>query len=335
MVALNPINNNAADFRDLQIGTSTRHFYYTNHWQRIEERHELDNTLSLHAHWLPGARYIDDHVLRDVVSTPGDVNIDADQRKYYLSDANWNTVAIVGKTSIGPDVWGVQERYAYQPYGTPLYLESDFSTKSTQESAYTVEELFQGFVRIPYVFTVSGRYRLLSASLGIWISRDPILPNLIVAKPSGFSWRSFASGGFESKEHSPSASLTEQISEPPQSIIPYELFDSNPVRYTDPYGLCVCPQPVFPFPPPNAPASRCRSISHIGRQWYHRERVACQAPPASIPFPGFQTCRNAACSLLSCEYEVVYVCSNSLIFPGWAAAWSINTSTIRQIRGWC
>ena len=177
MVALNPINNNAADFRDLQVGTPTRHFYYTNHWQRIEERHELNgspgNALSLHAQWLPGARYIDDHVLRDVVSTPGDVNIDADQRKYYLSDANWNTVALVGKTSTGPDVWGVQERYAYQPYGMPIYLNPDFSTKTTQESGYAVESLFQGLIHVFKVKHNDIRRRGLHPSTGGFLQRDP------------------------------------------------------------------------------------------------------------------------------------------------------------------
>ena len=174
MVALNPINNNAAEFRDPQIGTPVRHFYYTNQWQRIEERHELDNTLSLHAQWLPGARYIDDYLLRDVVANPGNATIDADQRKYYLSDANWNTVAIVGKTSTGPDVWATQERYAYQPYGMPVYLESDFSTKTTQESDYAVENLFQGLTKSAAIGLDAGRNRYLVYILGQWSRRDPV-----------------------------------------------------------------------------------------------------------------------------------------------------------------
>ena len=164
------------------------HFYYSNQWQRVEELHELNGDLSLHAQWLPGARYIDDHVLRDVVSTPGDTTIDAYQRKYYLSDANWNTVAIIGKTATGPDAWGVQERYAYQPYGTPVYLESDFSTKSTQESAYAVENLFQGLALSSHVALYPGRFRVLQTALGTWTKRDPLAT--LIQVPLLLSFRS-------------------------------------------------------------------------------------------------------------------------------------------------
>ena len=99
-----------------------------------------------------------------------------------MSDANWNTVAIVGKTSTSPDVWGVEERYAYQPYATPIYLNPDFSDKTTQESSYAVENLFQGLAFSPVTILYPGRYRVLQPALGTWNRRDPLIyedsPNL-------------------------------------------------------------------------------------------------------------------------------------------------------------
>ena len=319
MVALNPINNNAADFRDLQIGTPIRHFYYTNHWQRIEERHELNgspgNALSLHAQWLPGARYIDDHVLRDVVSTPGDSAIDADERKYYLSDANWNTVAIIGKTSTSSDVWAEQERYAYQPYGMPVYLNPDFSAKTTQESSYAVENLFQGFDLASAVTLYPGRYRVLQPALGTWTRRDPAAENGQLSTPAGLKKQIEDIPHYEVQifpgnpiEITSSKSCAGQID--PLCAV----FDSNPLDFSDPLGLFPCGCSRLGLGYPTRPARRCipgeTEVTTTQRSCFGQPNPLHGAFPPRPPYPLVCIVISLIpdCPSLNCGRETTWTC---------------------------
>ena len=93
----------------------TRHFYYTepSKWQVIEER--IDASTDPDRQFVWGQRYIDDLVLRDR-DTSDPKNGTLDERLYSLQDANWNVTSIANTTGT------IQERYAYDAYGTPRVL---------------------------------------------------------------------------------------------------------------------------------------------------------------------------------------------------------------------
>jgi hypothetical protein len=97
----------------------TRHYYFTDSWQCLEER--IDSSTDPERQHVWGIRYIDDLVLRDRDTTG---NGTLDERLYFLPDANWNVTAVVD------DSGAVQERIEYTPYGWPQFLSPTFSTRS-------------------------------------------------------------------------------------------------------------------------------------------------------------------------------------------------------------
>ena len=74
-----------------------------------------------------GERYIDDLMLRDR-DTTGDGTLD--ERLYALQDANWNMVAVIDTTG------DVQERYAYQAYGSTAFLAPDYAARTNSSFAW-------------------------------------------------------------------------------------------------------------------------------------------------------------------------------------------------------
>jgi RHS repeat-associated protein len=142
----------------------TRHFYFTNRWQDIEER--LGTTPSsapANRQFVWGQRYIDDLVLRDRDAVGNGL---LDERLYALQDANWNVVAI------GDDAGVLGERFVYGPYGVAASFEANWTATIT---IYKWNTLFAS-----YSFDVTSglfnvRNRLLHAPLGCWINRDPML----------------------------------------------------------------------------------------------------------------------------------------------------------------
>ena len=90
-------------------GFATRHFYFTNSWQDIEERIDASTTPDTQYVW--GIRYIDELVCRDD-ATP--------QRLYACQDANFNLTNIT-------DVSGtVQERYLFDPYSNQTVMDASY-----------------------------------------------------------------------------------------------------------------------------------------------------------------------------------------------------------------
>jgi YD repeat-containing protein len=111
----------------------TRHLFYTEprKWQVIEERVDSDTAPNRQFVW--GFRYIDDLVMRDRDTTG---NGTLDERRYALQDANWNVTSTV-------DTGGtVQQRMAYQAYGTPEFLTSTFASGTNSDDW---ETLFAGY----------------------------------------------------------------------------------------------------------------------------------------------------------------------------------------------
>jgi hypothetical protein len=82
----------------------TRHFYYNNDWQCLEERVETSTHADRHFVW--GFRYDDDLVVRERdTSVPATGTLD--ERLYALQDPNWSLVAIAATDG------AIYERYTF------------------------------------------------------------------------------------------------------------------------------------------------------------------------------------------------------------------------------
>jgi RHS repeat-associated protein len=135
-------------------GGQTRHFYYTNAWQDIEER--VGTSTSRDKQYVWGLRYVDELVCRDD-ATP--------QRLYAMQDANFNLTAVCGNTSSG-----VLERYRFDPYGSRTIMNSSWGVISA--SAYSWSIGHQGLMHDQESGLVYNRIRYLSSNLGRFLQRD-------------------------------------------------------------------------------------------------------------------------------------------------------------------
>ncbi len=102
--------------------TETRHAYYTDSWQSVEERLGTSTTPDRQFIW--GLRGLDDLILRDRTTTNP-----LDERLYACQDANWNVTAIVDTTGT------ITERYEYTPYGVTTTLAPNFTPRTTSTYA--------------------------------------------------------------------------------------------------------------------------------------------------------------------------------------------------------
>ena len=198
----NTIQENQYDARNFRVVrqdysnntlSETRHFYYTDSWQDIEQRLGTSTTPEQQNTW--GVRYIDDLVLRDRDTTN---NGTLNERLYATQDANWNVTAVVDTNG------AVQERYEYDPYGNVTFLGSDYSPRATSEFAWTT--LFTGRYLDTTTQLFQFRERYYHWDLGIFVTRDPIgfadglslyeycsSNSLIHLDASGESWGGFLS----------------------------------------------------------------------------------------------------------------------------------------------
>jgi len=141
----------------------TRHNYYSNRWQLLEER--MDNSSNAAQQHVWGRRYIDDVVLRDR-DTTNPANGTLDERLYTMQDANYNVTAIADTSG------DVQERYAYTPYGEPKFSTPAFANRAN--SNFDWETLYAGYRRDGDTGEYFVRNRVYNTLLGIWLTRDPI-----------------------------------------------------------------------------------------------------------------------------------------------------------------
>ena len=132
----------------------TRHFYYSDQWQVLEER--VDSATTADKQYVWGLRYVDDLVLRDKGS----------DRLYALQDAIFNVVALTDDTG------AVKQRFAYQPYGESEELNPDFTTYTGTN--YEWEYRFTGRELDLEAGLQLNRNRFYHARLGRWVNRDPI-----------------------------------------------------------------------------------------------------------------------------------------------------------------
>ncbi len=115
--------------------------------------------------WSP--RYVDALVLRDSYS---DGVLQPASRLYYLSDANYNVTALVGKVN---DTWQTVERYAYTAYGKATIYTPDWSSTRTS-SLYGNATLYTGRELDASTSLYYYRARYYSADLGSFVGRDPL-----------------------------------------------------------------------------------------------------------------------------------------------------------------
>ena len=137
----------------------TRHQYYTDDWQCVEERLGSSSTPERQFVW--GIRYIDDLICRD-----RSLSDTLDERLYACQDANWNLTAIVDNAG------AVQERYEYDPYGDVTFLSPSFAVRSA--SSYAWETLYAGYRFDTSSSLYAVRYRFYHPLLGTWVTRDPV-----------------------------------------------------------------------------------------------------------------------------------------------------------------
>ncbi len=146
--------------------SETRHFYYTDRWQTIEERTAAGGTIAADpdTQYVWGDQYVDALTLRDR-DTTGDGLLD--ERFYALQDANWNVIAIST-----PDCQ-IQERYTYTAYGTAEVRDADFAPTAAA-SAYAWPYTYTGRRLDAETGLMYYRNRMYHPELGRFVSRDPV-----------------------------------------------------------------------------------------------------------------------------------------------------------------
>jgi RHS repeat-associated protein len=149
-------------------GTSYVHYYYNQQWQMLEERklnYQGVTTESTQHVFSPD--YIDSPIIwRHDGNGDGDYSDAGDLQRYYLSDANHNTTAVVD--SVTGDV---VMRYVYTAYGECTV----YTPGWTSQGASTAD----GFLYCGYWFDAeTGNYqvrnRYFTVAIATWMSRDPI-----------------------------------------------------------------------------------------------------------------------------------------------------------------
>ena len=146
--------------RDLP-GTATRHFYYSNATQVIDERIGASQNPAVQYLWNLG--FVDDLVLRDR-STIDDGTFD--ERLYALTDLRFCVMAI---TDTNADI---QERYSYSSLGVPSVYDAQFALQSSTN--YDWEYRYTGRRQDLESGLLYFRARYYDPNTGEFISRDPL-----------------------------------------------------------------------------------------------------------------------------------------------------------------
>jgi len=139
----------------------TRHYYYSDRWQVLEER--VDTSSSPERQYVWGLRHLDDLVLRDWDS---DGNGTVDDRRYAVGDV----FSVTGTVDTSGNV---QERYGYEAYGAMRVMNASFQTSSSTSATSQVS--YAGYVADWETGFYQVRNRFLHPKLGRWTTRDPLL----------------------------------------------------------------------------------------------------------------------------------------------------------------
>ena len=158
--------------------TETRHYYYNDRWQIVEERvGTTPSTARIDQQYVYHPEYVDAVALRWRDSDQSD---GPDTYHYYLQDANYNVTALVNGGS--GDLGKVVERYAYTPYGECTVLNgaadpnsegSDWSDDANGTDVANVVRYTGRELDLATGLQLN-RERFYHQQLGRWVSRDPI-----------------------------------------------------------------------------------------------------------------------------------------------------------------
>ncbi|MEX2670938.1 MAG: RHS repeat-associated core domain-containing protein [Phycisphaeraceae bacterium] len=142
-----------------EVLDQTRHFYYSQAHQILEERVDGTSDSHLDVQYVWGNRYIDDLIARH----------DGTNWLFALQDANFRVVAIVSEAG------SVGERYDYNLYGKRIVLNDDYTTHANPEAGgYAFAIGHQGLHHDVESGLVYNRARMLHPVLGRFIQRDPL-----------------------------------------------------------------------------------------------------------------------------------------------------------------
>lgn len=141
-------------------GTTTTQLLYSSQWQVVEER--VGTAAKVQYVWSPV--YVDGLICRnrDANNKSSD---GLEQRQYAIQDGNWNVTALTDTAGV------VQERYAYDPYGSVTYLTGTWAARTT--SSYAWVYLHQGGRQDTSTGLYHFRNRDYSPTLGRWLQQDP------------------------------------------------------------------------------------------------------------------------------------------------------------------
>ena len=149
--------------------TTTEHAYHNTGWQVLEIRRGLDGAApaaTAYKQYAWDLRYIDAPVCRwwDA-DTDGQMEPTAGEQHYYTNDAQFNATALIDANS-----GAVVERYMYDPYGKPMFLDGNWTPITA--SAYENEVLYCGYRYDPETGLYHVRNRYYDPITGTWKTRD-------------------------------------------------------------------------------------------------------------------------------------------------------------------
>ena len=139
---------------------ATRHYYYSDQWQIMEERVDAETAADRQFVW--GQRYIDDLVLRD---RDADHDGSLEERLYVLHDY-FNPTAVAAPNGT------VLERYGYDAFGLSRVMTAGFNPRAA--SSYDWEARYGAYRWDAETGFYQVRFRYLHPTLDRWLSRDPI-----------------------------------------------------------------------------------------------------------------------------------------------------------------
>jgi RHS repeat-associated protein len=160
-------------------GSTTRHYYYSDEWQILEERLNSNSTADRRYVW--GIGSLDDLIFRDRVLSTGGGGGGGSGGSSSSSSSSAGPVterlfalhdAMGSVTTITDALGTVVERYGYDGFGGVRYMTAAFAARSS--SSYDWETLFDGYRYDAESGFYQVRNRYLHPKLGRWITQDPI-----------------------------------------------------------------------------------------------------------------------------------------------------------------
>jgi len=148
-------------------------YYFYSGTQVVETRHSAalsssPDSLAPQFQYVWSAQYVDSPIVRDEnADADSTCTGAADERLYYLTDANHNVTSLVDASG------AVVERYVYTPYGAATFYNSDWTEKAVQTSSVGNTRLFAGMDYDATTGLYADRARWYNPATGTFLTRDP------------------------------------------------------------------------------------------------------------------------------------------------------------------